>query len=228
MWHSTKDDVETALARDREAMVQTQIAARGVKDTRVLDAMRRIPRHRFVPPSARERAYGDYPAPIGYGQTISQPYMVALMTEMLELTPRDRVLEIGTGSAYQAAILSQLAAEVVSVERNEPLADRARTLLEELGCANVTVITGDGTLGYPERAPYDAIIVTAGGPAVPESLKKQLAVGGRLVCPVGSRDVQELITVRRTPERLDEETGISCVFVPLVGAEGWDSQRSDS
>lgn len=223
MWHSTINSGESSFARDREAMVDTQIVARDIKDARVIEAMRRIPRHRFVPASEQARAYGDHPVPIGYGQTISQPYMVALMSEMLELTPHDRVLEIGTGSAYQAAILAQLAAEVVSIERNEILAAHARALLKDLDCKNVTVITGDGTLGYPARAPYDAIIVTAGGPVLPESLRNQLAVGGRLVCPVGPRDVQDLMTVRRTSEGFNEEKGISCVFVPLVGAEGWES-----
>lgn len=218
----SKDDAEAAFARERAEMVASQIIERGVTDARVLEAMRHTPRHQFVPESERARAYGDHPAPIGYGQTISQPYMVALMTEMLELAPPDRVLEIGTGSAYQAAILSLLAAEVVSVERNEALAARARALLEGLGCGNVTVITGDGTLGYPARAPYDAILVTAGGPVLPEALTEQLAVGGRLVCPVGPRDVQELMTVRRTSEGLTEEKGIRCVFVPLVGAQGWE------
>jgi protein-L-isoaspartate(D-aspartate) O-methyltransferase len=222
MWKSRAENDDASFALEREGMVETQIEARGVKDPRVLDAMRRVPRHRFIPTGAQARAYGDFPVAIGCGQTISQPYMVAIMTEMLGLEPQDRVLEIGTGSAYQAAILSELAAEVVSVERNERLAEQARDLLEQLSRTNVTVITGDGTLGYPPGAPYDAIIVTAGGPGVPASLKKQLAVGGRLICPVGSREVQELVTVRRTEAGFDEETGIGCVFVPLVGAEGWE------
>lgn len=223
MWKSRASNDDAPFAHERKGMVEKQIAARGVKDTRVLDAMRRIPRHRFIPRESQAHAYEDHPVPIGYGQTISQPYMVAVMTEMLELEPGDRVLEIGTGSAYQAAVLAELAAEVISIERNEHLAECARDCLRQLGYANVTVIDGDGTLGYPPRAPYDAIIVTAAGPSVPQSLKGQLAVGGRLVCPVGARDIQTLVTISRAEAGFEEESGISCVFVPLVGAEGWEA-----
>ena len=221
MWKSKPPKDEKSFRRELEEMIERQIAARGVEDPRVLDAMRRVPRHLFVPRESRTYAYEDHPVQIGHGQTISQPYIVALMTEMLRIKPTERVLEIGTGSAYQAAILAELAAEVITVERNEDLAERARNCLLELGYANVTVIVGDGTLGHPARAPYDAIVVTAAGPSVPPSLKKQLALGGRLVCPVGSREIQTLVTVVRTEDGFDEDMGISCVFVPLVGEEGW-------
>ena len=202
-------------------MVESQIADRGVADKRVLAAMRRVPRHEFVPADMCAYAYADHPVQIGYGQTISQPYMVAAMTELLTLQPDDHVLEVGTGSGYQAAILAELSADVVSIERNEHLAERARACLERLGCTNVAVVVGDGTLGYPPSAPYDAILVTAGGPHVPPALKEQLAVGGRLICPIGPRDIQHLAKIVRTPTGFIEEQGMSCVFVPLVGDEGW-------
>ena len=190
-------------------------------DPNVLAVMRHVPRHAFIPTQLRTQAYDDHPVQIGHGQTISQPYMVAIMTQNLELAPEDRVLEVGTGSGYQTVILAALAKEVVSIERNEALAETARERLEGLGCDNVTVLAGDGTLGYPEGAPYDAILVTAAGPDVPSSLKAQLAVGGRLVCPSGPRDCQQLITITRTDTGLKEDRGISCVFVPLIGDEGW-------
>lgn len=202
-------------------MVESQIAARGVADPAVLDAMRRVPRHHFVPQELRANAYEDAPLAIGEGQTISQPYMVALMTELLELGATDKVLEIGTGSGYQAAILGTLARQVVSVERLSDLADRAQQTLESLGIRNVLCQVGDGTLGWREEAPYDAIIVTAGAPCVPNALEDQLALGGRLVCPVGPRDSQQLIKRIRTPQGIHTETSIKCMFVPLIGAEGW-------
>jgi len=167
-------------------------------------------------------AYHDRAVSIGEKQTISQPYMVALMTELLRLQPADRVLEIGTGSGYQTAILAELAAEVVTIERHAVLAERARTVLRSLGYPNIAVIVGDGTQGYAEHAPYNAILVTAGGPQVPPSLEGQLAMGGRMVCPVGPREVQELIRVVRIPAGIERETGIQCSFVPLIGEEGWD------
>ncbi len=206
----------------RASMVERQLRARGIRDERVLAAMTRIPRHRFLPDTHRKWAYADRAVSIGERQTISQPYMVALMTELLQLRPTDRVLEIGTGSGYQTALLTQLAAEVVTIERHAVLADRARALLQQLGYARVTVLAGDGTQGCPERAPYDAILVTAGGPQVPPTLEAQLAIGGRLVCPVGPREVQELIREVRTPEGIQRETGIQCSFVPLIGEEGWE------
>jgi protein-L-isoaspartate(D-aspartate) O-methyltransferase len=202
-------------------MVESQIARRGVADQRVLDAMRVIPRHCFVPESLRESAYEDRPLEIGWGQTISQPYIVAFMTQLLELKPEDRVLEVGTGSGYQSAVLGSLVHSVVTIERVEELGDLARQRLDELGFENVTVVTGDGTLGCPEHGPYDAIIVTAAGPHIPEPLKHQLRDGGRLVCPVGPRESQRLIRIVREGDRYREETSIGCVFVPLIGEDGW-------
>jgi protein-L-isoaspartate(D-aspartate) O-methyltransferase len=207
---------------ERDAMVRHQIANRGIKDRRLLAALRAVPRHCFVPPSKQRRAYEDRPLEIGSGQTISQPYIVAKMTELLEASPGSRILEIGTGSGYQAAVLAEMGARVISVERYEDLADIARERLEALEYENVTVVVGDGTLGWPEKAPYDGIIVTAAAPAIPESLRAQLAVGGRLVCPVGSRDLQQLKAVfRESEDRYTEHDSIRCMFVPLIGREGW-------
>jgi protein-L-isoaspartate(D-aspartate) O-methyltransferase len=214
------DDV---YAQPRREMVARQLRGRRIRDERVLAAMERIPRHRFMPDTLRHLAYRDRAVSIGQKQTISQPYMVALMTEMLQLKSADRVLEIGTGSGYQTAILAELAADVVSIERHAVLAERAREVLDALGYHNVTIIVGDGTQGHAARAPYDAILVTAGGPQVPPSLEQQLAVGGRLVCPVGPREVQELVRIVRTPDGIARETGIQCSFVPLIGEEGWDA-----
>jgi len=207
--------------RVRVEMVERQIASRGVSDTRILDAMRRVPRHAFVPPESVEHAYEDHAMPIGQGQTISQPYMAAVMTQLLKLEPSDRVLEIGTGSGYQTAILSLLAREVITVERVSFLAESARRRLQTLGYKNITVVVGDGTLGCPEHAPYNAIIVTAGAPAVPLALKTQLAPNGRLVCPVGPRNLQHLAVIERTETGFQETTGIGCIFVPLIGEDGW-------
>lgn len=205
----------------REQMVETQIAKRGVRSRRVLEAMRAVPRHLFVPPEQERSAYDDHPLQIGFGQTISQPYMVAAMTELLDLRPEDRVLEIGTGSGYQTAILAMLAREVISIERHPVLSEQAADRLAGLGYDNAVVHCGDGTLGWPEAAPYDAILVTAGSPTVPRALKEQLTVGGRLVCPTGSRDVQRLIRIVRTETGFTEAHGISCIFVPLIGEQGW-------
>jgi protein-L-isoaspartate(D-aspartate) O-methyltransferase len=212
-----------SFAGERERMVQDQIAARGVRDAAVLAAMRRIPRECFVGTAQADAAYDDGPLPIGEGQTISQPYVVAVMTQALRLEPGDRVLEIGTGSGYAAAILSLIAAEVYTIERIESLAKRARARLAELGYANVHVRYGDGTLGWPEHAPYDGIVVTAGGPDVPPSLLRQMAVGGRLVMPVGPQPrFQRLVRVVRTGEQTwDREALEDVAFVPLVGVEGW-------
>lgn len=205
-------------------MVDTQIVARGVKDPRVLDAMREVPRHLFVPPGSGTEAYDDRPIPIGSGQTISQPYMVAIMTELLHVSPEDRVLEIGTGSGYQAAILSRLASHVLSIERHASLADRARDTFAALGFTNIEVVVGDGTEGYPSRAPFERILVTAGAPSTPETLKQQLAVGGRLVIPVGPGGFQHLVLVDRTLSGFTEALGEGCVFVPLVGRHGWPAK----
>ncbi len=204
-------------------MVRTQIAGRGIDDPRVLEAMRVVPRHRFVPPQSAPHAYEDRPLPIGEGQTISQPYMVAVMTQALGAEAGDRVLEIGTGSGYQTAILSRLTRHVISVERHAPLADRARAVLDEVGVSNVEIVVADGTEGWPASAPYDRILVTAGAPAVPEALQTQLAAGGRLVIPVGPPGLQHLTIIQRTESGFESRTGEACVFVPLVGRHGWTS-----
>jgi protein-L-isoaspartate(D-aspartate) O-methyltransferase len=207
----------------REIMLSRDLAGRGIYDPKVLAAMRQVPREEFVPTELKEQAYGDYPLPIEEGQTISQPYIVAYMAECLELSPADRVLEIGTGSGYSAAVLSRIAAEVYSVERFASLALSAGERLRRLGYGNISIFVADGTLGWPGMAPYDAIIVTAGAPKVPKSLLEQLAVGGRLVLPVGpDRLGQTLIRVRRKDENeYREERLLAVQFVPLVGAEGW-------
>ncbi len=199
-----------------ERMVRDQIAARGVRDPRVLAALRKLPRHLFVPPNLQSAAYEDTPLPIGYGQTISQPYIVAFMTEALELKPQDKVLEIGTGSGYQAAVLAELAREVYTIEIVEPLAKSARERLEGLGYSNVHVRAGDGYRGWPEAAPFDAIIVTAAPEQVPPPLLDQLRVGGRLVVPVG-RFMQDLVRLRRTPQGIKRESLLPVMFVPMTG-----------
>ncbi len=205
----------------RRLMVETQLVPRGIRDARVLEAMLKVPRHLFVGESLQHKAYDDMALPIGNGQTISQPYMVAVMTELLELKGDERVLEVGTGSGYQAAILAELAAEVYSVERVEPLAVKARERLEGLGYDNVHIMIGDGTEGLPDKAPFDRIIVTAGTPEVPVPLKEQLADNGILVAPVGARFSQQLIRLRKREGGITEEHHTPCVFVPLVGRYGW-------
>jgi len=202
-------------------MVERQIRARGVRDERVLRAMEKVPRERFVPVSDRADAYLDRPLPIGSGQTISQPYMVAIMLDVLGCAPESRVLEIGAGSGYQAALLGELCREVWAVEIVEALAIRAEAALKELGYENVHVVVGDGTQGLPEHAPYDRIIVAAGAPAVPEPLQEQLADGGRLVIPVGSRMSQCLVVIDRVGDEFVQRESTPCVFVPLVGRHGW-------
>jgi protein-L-isoaspartate(D-aspartate) O-methyltransferase len=209
-------------AKARNYMVENQLARRGIKEARLLAAMRRVPRHGFVPESLREQAYNDYPLPIGDEQTISQPYIVALMTEALELKETDRVLEIGTGSGYQAAILAELVAEVYTIDRLASLSAEAQKVLEALGYKNIHLKVGDGTLGWLEEAPFDAILVTAGAPQVPRPLTEQLALNGRLVIPVGDRFSQTLTLVRRTPEGLKHEYHGGCRFVRLIGEHGWE------
>jgi protein-L-isoaspartate(D-aspartate) O-methyltransferase len=199
----------------RERMVAEQIAARGVRDPRVLAAMRRVPRHAFVPEEARPQAYDDTPVRIGHGQTASQPYIVAVMTELAAVGPRSRVLEIGTGSGYQAAVLAELADEVYTIELIGDLADRARRTLTALGYQRVHVRHGDGYRGWPEAAPFGAIVVTAAPPEVPQALLDQLAPGGRLVVPVGERE-QELQVHRRTPRGIEVKRVFPVRFVPLV------------
>lgn len=212
---------EADWARARARMVRTQLEGRGVASPRVLDALVRVPRERFVPDVLRSRACGDHALAIGHGQTISQPYMVAAMTQALDLQGSERVLEVGTGSGYQCAVLAELAAEVWSVERIPELADEALALLAGLGYRNVHVRTGDGTLGWPEAAPFDAIVVTAAAPVTPPSLLEQLADGGRLVAPVGDRDLQHLVVVERDGTEYRSRHSLGCRFVPLVGEEGW-------
>jgi len=208
-------------AADRFQMVQYQLIHRGIHDKRVLKAMSEIPRHRFVPDMYQHAAYEDSPLPIGEGQTISQPYMVAIMTQCLELKGDEKVLEIGTGSGYQAAILSVLAAHVYSIERHEPLATKAKYLLKDLGYGNVEVIVGDGSVGLPDHSPFQGIIVTACSPKIPQNLIDQLAIGGRLVIPVGNPFGQTLFQVVKTETGTDTKGILECVFVPLIGKEGW-------
>jgi protein-L-isoaspartate(D-aspartate) O-methyltransferase len=217
------------LNTERDRMVSTQIEARGITDPLVLQAMRDVPRDRFVPASMVDRAYVDDPLPIGQGQTISQPYIVAAMTAAAGLKPGARALEIGTGSGYGAAVLSRIAAEVYTVERIGALATAARDRLAQLGYTNVHVREGDGSLGWPEHAPYDAILVTASGPRAPRALLRQLAVGGRLVMPVGGAISQRLVRVTRTEaDEYEHEDLEGVAFVPLIGAEGWpDETRGD-
>ncbi len=216
-----------AFADLRRAMVEEQIRSRGIVSPRVLEAMLAVPRHLFVPPELASRAYADQPLPIGEGQTISQPYMVAAMTDALELTGSERVLEVGTGSGYQAAVLSLLAAEVYTVENHASLAQVARERLEQLGYENVRVCAGDGTLGLPEAAPFEAIVVTAAAPRVPPPLLEQLADGGRLVVPVGSAEQQELLQVRKKGAEITSRVVNYCRFVPLVGSYGWPGPQGE-
>jgi len=212
---------EFSVARRR--MVEELLVPKGISDQRVLETMLRAPRHLFVEQALQAQAYGDAPLPIGEKQTISQPYMVAFMSEALNLAGREDVLEIGTGSGYQAAVLSCLARRVYTIERHASLARRARQILDAVGCGNVHVRLGDGTLGWPEMGPYDAIMVTAGAPVLPERLKEQLKVGGRLVVPVGDKSQQVLLRVTRTGEDLFlEDRLVGCRFVPLVGENGWE------
>jgi protein-L-isoaspartate(D-aspartate) O-methyltransferase len=218
-----EDDV-----RRRDDMVSQQLRTRGIRDQRVLQAMRGIPRHLFVPSEQQSMAYDDMPLPIGCEQTISQPLMVALMTEALQLQGGERVLEIGTGSGYQAAILGRLSRVVFSVERIPELAARARFVLAALDLKNVHVFVGDGTLGLPEHAPYNAIVVTAGAPYIPQPLVEQLTAGGRLVIPVGDRVEQVLTRVTKTSTGQHTEHLGSCRFVPLIGRGGWIRAEEES
>ncbi len=207
----------------REKMVRNQLEKRGVKNPMVLEAFRKVPRHLFMPEGMRHRAYEDTPLPIGEGQTISQPYTVARMTEALELTGKEIVLEIGAGSGYQAAILAELAEWVYTVERIRELATRARKILDELGYHNVAIITGDGTLGYREHAPYGAIIVTAGSPEIPRPLVEQLDEGGKMVIPVGDQLTQHMIRGIKKGGKLETADLGAYRFVELVGEHGWKS-----
>lgn len=210
---------------EREAMVRDQIMARGIHDPRLLDAMRHVPRHLFIPPDrdAYARAYADGAQPIGEGQTISQPYIVALMTDALQLQGDENILEIGAGSGYQTAVLSQLTASVVAIERHAPLAEGARRVLDELEIANVELLVGDGSRGWPSRAPYDAILVAAVAPEIPVALMEQLAPGGRLILPVGSENAPQYLKLLRKAADgsiLTHDLG-EVAFVPLIGAQGF-------
>jgi len=211
-------------AAQRCAMVEDQLRRRGIRDRRVLEALAKVPRHRFVPEGLQDYAYDDGPLSIGESQTISQPYMVALMTECLALQPEDRVLEVGTGSGYQAAVLAELVREVHSIERIPVLYERAARHLSDLGYRNARLHMGDGSLGLPEHSPYEGILVTAGAPDIPAALVGQLAPGGRLVVPVGGPYHQTLFRVVRDREGIRKESVTGCVFVPLIGAQGWEEK----
>lgn len=216
-----------SLAEARAQMVKKQLAERFITDPRVLEAMGRIPRHLFIERELWDSAYKDRPLPIGYGQTISQPYIVAFMTQALQL-PQDgqgTVLEIGTGSGYQAAILSQMAAKVYSIERIRALAQRAQYILQRLGIRNIEIKVGDGGYGWPEHGPYDGIITTAAAPEMPAPLKVQLKDGARLIVPVGPRFQQQLLRLRRQGDDFIEETLAPVAFVPLIGEHGWEENE---
>lgn len=214
-------EIPTQYSSERDEMVLRQIENRGLSNSRLLNALRWLPRHEFVKQGDENYAYNDEPLSIGFGQTISQPYITALMTSLAALEGNEDVLEVGTGSGYQAALLGLLARKVISIERIPELADRAQKVISRLGIPNVKVITGDGTTGWPENAPYDAILVTAGAPSVPQALLDQLSDGGRMIIPVGSRSVQNLQVWQRNGNRFNEENILPVVFVPLLGKYGW-------
>lgn len=225
-WTGTGSSPQDAFAGPRAEMVNRQIRRRGISDPGVLRAMEQVPRHEFVPEELQARAYDDAPLPIGGGQTISQPYMVAAMTAALRLQPSDRVLEVGTGCGYQSAVLSRVAALVYSMEVRQDLALAASERLARLGYSNVHVLCGDGTMGLATSAPYDAILVAAAAPAIPPPLLDQLAEGGRLIIPIGPEDRQQLRLLVRHGERVDTFALEACQFVPLVGRHGWRESLS--
>jgi protein-L-isoaspartate(D-aspartate) O-methyltransferase len=205
------------LAAQREVMVRDQIAARGISDPATLEALRTVPRHEFLPLRLRSEAYADYPLPIGHGQTISQPYIVAFMTEAIRPQPGEKILEIGAGSGYQAAVLAQMGADVYTIEIVEPLAEMARQTLERLGYRNAHVKHGDGYRGWPEHAPFDAIIVTCAPDKIPAPLIEQLRDGGRMIIPVGSGMNQELVLLRKTGDKIEQQSVLPVRFVPMTG-----------
>jgi protein-L-isoaspartate(D-aspartate) O-methyltransferase len=217
-WRSSKED---SLSHKRRLMVTEQLEERGIRDKRLLEVMNKVERHLFVPEEFKNEAYEDYPLPIGRGQTISQPYVVAAMTEALELKGDEKVLEIGTGSGYQAAILAELTREVCTIERDEVLFERAKKILKKLGYKNIKFRMGDGTLGWPEEAPFDRIIVTAAAPEIPPPFRDQLKEGGIMVIPVGERFGQILLKVKKRGDAFDIEELFECAFVPLLGAYGF-------
>ena len=216
------------FSKARLKMVEEQIVSTGIKDPGVTAAMKKVPRHLFVEEALQGQAYGDHPLPIGEKQTISQPYMVALMTEALQLKKNERVLEIGTGSGYQAAVLAELVEKVFSIERIRSLAIRARQLFYELGYFNIEIKIFDGTYGWSEESPFDAIMVTAGAPDIPYPLIDQLALGGRLVIPVGDTYAQNLMRVSKTEEGIKKENLGGCRFVKLIGKYGWETERESN
>ena len=205
----------------RERMVKNQLISRGIKDDGVLRAIQKVHRHIFIDEALIGEAYNDHPLPIGHGQTISQPYIVALMTEALDLTGKEKTLEIGTGSGYQTAILAELSERVFTIERIRPLMEKARSLLNELGYTNILFKYFDGTLGWQEYAPFDAVIITAGAPQIPEPLLNQLAEGGRMIIPIGNKYSQELIKVTKVKDGFEKKSLGGCRFVDLIGTHGW-------
>ena len=213
---------DSALERKRARMVEEQLRGRGIRDERLLWAMGKVPREEFVGPEDALNAYGDYPLPIGAGQTISQPYIVAAMLEKLELRPDDRVLEVGTGTGYEAAVLGELVAEVWTIERQLALVEKAEAILHRLGYRNVRVIYGDGSRGLPEHAPFNKILVAAAAPQLPQTLVDQLGDGGRLVLPVGTREEQQLQVIRKIGDEITVTPSELCRFVPLIGERGWE------
>ena len=214
---------EREFAKQRQEMVEIQIKARGINDQRVLDAMLKIPRHKFIPTELQNFSYDDAPLPIGNGQTISQPFIIAQMTEYLNLKGNEKVLEIGTGSGYQTAILAEIAKKVITIERDEELAKNAKSFLHELRYTNISFVYGDGTKGYEKDAPYDRIMVTAGAPGIPKPLADQLAEGGKMVIPIGERHYQNLYFIEKINGKLKQTALGGCVFVPLIGKYGWEN-----
>lgn len=212
---------EDSFARQRIQMVDEQLRGRGIRDQRVLSAMAKVPREAFIAAEDAPNAYGDFPLPIGAGQTISQPYIVAAMLEKLDLAPADRVLEVGTGTGYEASILAELTAEVWTIERQAELAERARLILQNLGYDNVRVVHGDGSRGLPEQAPFDRILVAAAAPELPAALVGELADSGKMVIPVGNRHEQQLQVIRKLGDQISVAVEDLCRFVPLVGEQGW-------
>lgn len=210
------------FARERGRMVEEQLTRRGILDTRVLEAMRKVPREKFVEEALAARAYGDHPLPIGDGQTISQPYMVALMTSLLELAGVEKVLEVGTGSGYQTAVLAELARRVCSIERIPALASRARATLEGMGYTNVLVRVANGTVGWPDEAPFDRVLIAAAAPGVPQPLFEQLVEGGRMILPIGDHAAQTLTVVDKVNGAMRTRQEAGCVFVKLIGKYGWE------